>query len=251
MKIAILGGCFTEQYNIPYNRLYHQTLKKFLCEKGKSVEIITRRYERISKCLGKITDLHKDFNFDLLIFHLRTEPIMRMSKLYYKYLNNTGKLKHSINLPYLNIFYPEKFDLLAQRQFNSEYHKSLKEGKIYHLLREINYFLGTLIGNKRYALKILIASILQIQEFCIHNRIEFLLLGPVSRPFSRFENKLSEDINKEFDFITKEKSIVYLNLIKRTTKDNKSMFFENGIHVSQAGHDDIASILYEQIINKN
>jgi hypothetical protein len=249
MRIAILGGCFIEQHNIPFNRLYHQTLKRSLSEKGEIVEIKTRRYERITKCLEKIIDLHNDYHFDLLIFHLRTEPVMRMSKLYYKYLNNEGKLKHAINLPYFDIFYPEKFDLLAQRRFYFHGHNSSRESKLYHVLREINYLLGTLIGNKSYALEILKITVLQIQAFCINSKIEFLLLGPVSRPFSRFENKLSEEINRVFELVTKEKSIPYLSLIKRTTNDNKSMFLENDIHVSQAGHDEIAGIIYEELIN--
>src|SRR4051812_29472807 len=99
MKIAIVGGCFTDQHNIPFNRLYHQTLKKNVEENGNDIEIRTLRYERISKSLEKIDRLHNEYHFDLLVFHLRTEPLMRMTKFYYKYFDNKGKLCHAINFP--------------------------------------------------------------------------------------------------------------------------------------------------------
>lgn len=250
MKIAIVGGCFTNQHNIEFSRLYHQTLKTFLKLNVENVEITTIRYERISKCLDKIIDLQHKNDFDLLIFHLRAEPIMRMSKLYYKYLNNEGKLRHSLNLPYLKIFYPEKFDLLSLRRFNHCENKNIKATKVYYLLREANYVLGTLLGNKSYALHSLRKLILDIQEFCNEKNINFLLLGPVSRPSSYFEDLLSERINKEFEELSKEESIKYLSLIRKKTNDNQPMFFENGIHVNQEGHDEIANMIYEKMLKE-
>ena len=57
MKIAIIGGCFTDQNNIPFDRLCHQTLKRNIEAQGEQVEIRTMRYERISRCPEKIIDL--------------------------------------------------------------------------------------------------------------------------------------------------------------------------------------------------
>ncbi len=250
MKIAIVGGCFTNQHNIPFNCLYHQNLKKMLEGYSENVEIITIRYERISKCLEKIIELQKVNDINLLIFHLRAEPIMRMSKLYYRYLNNDGKIKHALNLPYLKIFYPEKFDLLSQIRVNAQENIIKKESKVYHFLRETNYLLGSLIGNKKYALNVLKSTILQIRDVCFNGNVNFLLLGPVLRPFSKFEDKLSKEINNIFELLTKEKSIKYLSLIKNVTSNNIPMFFENGIHVSQAGHDEIANMIFKVIIEE-
>jgi hypothetical protein len=150
-----------------------------------------------------------------------------------------------------NVFYPEKFELLLQRDINSQNNIIETESKIHHFLRETNYVLGSFIGNKRYALNILKKAIFQIQEFCLKNNIEFLLLGPVSRPFSKFENNLSNEINRKFKMFTSESAINYLDLIKRVTNDNRPMFFDNGIHVSQAGHDEIANMIYDKINEKS
>lgn len=251
MKIAIVGGCFTEQHNIPFSCLYHQTLKDYLKEDDNNIEITTIRYERISKCLDKIIELKKTSDFDLLILHLRAEPLMRISKLYYKYLDDQGILHHAINLPYFKFFYTEKFDLLDHRRFTHQENIRLKSTKGYHILREANYILGSLIGNKIYALNILKRVVLDIQSFCKDKDINFLLLGPVSRPVSFFEDSLSRKINCMFEDISQKESISYLNLIKSRTKDHQPMFFENGIHVSQAGHNEIAEMIYMKIKDEN
>ena len=144
----------------------------------------------------------------------------------------------------MNLFYPEKFDLLLQTLNNAQRSNNNKESMAYHLLRETNYILGSLIGNKRFAMKTLEKSVLKIHEFTQKKNIKFLLLGPVSRPFSKFEDRLSQEINVKFEKITKEKSINYLSLIKKFNDDNKSLFFDNGIHVNQSGHDEIARMIH-------
>lgn len=226
MKIAIVGGCFTNQHNILFDRLYHQTLKRNLEANDWIVEIKTIRYETISKCLQKIIELQNNFPFDLLLFHLRAEPIMRMSKLYYKYIDDKGILMHALNFPLLNVLYSEKFDLLLQSPVTFQADDNIRESNIHHLLRELNYLAGSFIGNKKYAIGMVEKTILQINKFCLDIAADFLLLGPVSRPFSKFENGLSEKINKVFGSMASKKSISYLNLLKTVSKDNKPMFFE-------------------------
>lgn len=247
MKIAIAGGCFTEQHNIPKDRLYHSTLQGLFKQDNKDIEIRTIRYERISKCAEKIVQLKSEYDFDLLLFHLRAEPLMRMSKLYYKYLNDAGELKHALNLPYFYMIYPEKFDVRLHTDRMIGNPMNPNESRFYHSLREANYMLGSWVGNKKYALEMLKNTILEIRDFCLVHKVKLLLLGPVLRPFSRFENSLSMEINDLFENLTRAESIKYLSLLKQATKNNESMFFENGIHVSQAGHDEIASMIYSAL----
>jgi hypothetical protein len=248
MNIGIVGGCFTDQHNIPFERLYHQSLKRLLITTEDRVEIRKIRYERISRCVNKVIDFHDSYSLDLLIFHLRAEPIMRLSKLYYKYLDHEKKLKHSINFPPFNLIYPEKYDLLLNRQICSQVNNNLDESGFHHMLREANYTLGSLIGNKKYAFDLLEKSIIQISQFCASRNVKFLLLGPVSRPFSRFENNISEEMDRRFVSLSAFKSINYLSLLKVLTSDGRSMFFENGIHVSQEGHDEIAQMIFDKIV---
>ena len=247
MKILIVGGCFTCQHNIEFNRLYHQTiLHKFIKSGLSCAQIQTISYERIAKTIDKIETIHKDYKFDLLIFHLRAEPLMRMVKLYYKYLNDEGKLCHSLNLPFFRNLNAEKYDLLEVRRIINSV-KNQDETQLHHSLRELNYYLGSIIGNKRRAMKSYAKFTEKIAVFCKNNSSDFLLLGPVSRPFSRFENKLSYEMSIKFNEFSKSENIKYLELLGESTLGNNPMFFPNGQHVSQEGHDEIAMKIYEKI----
>ncbi len=248
MKILIVGGCFISQYNIDFDRLYHQTLKNRLIDSGmKPVEVETLRYERIGKTLEKIAALNNKYEFDLLIFHLRTEPFMRLVKLYYKYIGNNERLQHAFNLPFFNVLMPEKYELYTNRRINIS--NNSEESKTHYYLRELNYRLGGLIGNKKHAMKLYKKFIDEVAAYCNENNKKFLLLGPASRPFSKYENKLSYTISKVFLEYSAKQQIEYLELVGERTKLNELMFFPNGQHVSQAGHDEIAEKIIMQMAN--
>lgn len=250
MKILIIGGCFTTQHNIEFSRLYHQSLKKKMIDyTGQPTEINTIRYERIGKTLEKISDFHKAKDFDLLIFHLRTEPFMRLVKLYYKYINESQKQTGSLNLPFLNHLMSEKHDVLEQRRINIS--NSSPEKKMHFYLRELNYHLGRLVGNKRKALKMYEGFLNEIVEYCHKQNKDLLVLGPASRPFSQFENRLSSDISDYFGKYSKDNKINYLELIGEKTGKQANMFFPNGQHVSQEGHDEVADKIFINIKNHN
>jgi len=248
MRILIVGGCFTCQHNIEYARLYHQSLKNMFIDRGDlDTEISTIRYERIGMTLEKIVTFRQSNDFDLLIFHLRTEPFMRLVKLYYKYLNHHRELKHSFNVPYFNIIMPEKYDLLENRRVNCS--SDTNETKIHHYLREANYYVGSLMGNMKYAFKIYERFIDEISTYCNNTNKRFLLLGPVSRPSSVFENRLSYEISNHFTKYSNSRSIDYLELIGEQTSKAQNMFFSNGQHVSQEGHDEVAQKIFNRINN--
>lgn len=205
-------------------------------------EISTIRYERIGMTLEKISAFQQSTDFDLLIFHLRAEPFMRLVKLYYKYMDHQNKLKHSFNVPFFHVIMPEKYDMLENRRINIS--SGTNETKIHYYLREANYHIGSLLGNKKNAFKMYERFINDISTYCYHTNKKFLLLGPVSRPFSIFENRLSEEISSHFLKYSKVASVNYLELIGEKTSGDQNMFFPNGQHVSQEGHDDVAQKIF-------
>lgn len=247
MKIAIVGGCFTCQHNIPFNRLYHQTLVDLLSGQGIEAEVQSIRYERLAKTIEKIEALRNGYGFNILLFHLRAEPLMRMVKFYYKYLDENGKMHRSLNIPIFRLFYPEKFDVLLSRRLQTDTVSS-KESKMHIWLKGINYRFGNFIGNQRHAIKMHNNFLITLQEYCHCHKINLLVLGPVSRPCSAFENHLSKRMDKEFAMFCKKRGMRYVNLLGEITSTRENMFFENGIHVSQAGHDEVAKILRDRIL---
>jgi hypothetical protein len=248
MKIAIVGGCFISQHNIPADKLYHQTAKKLLERESHHIVIRTVRYERIFGTLSKIKDLKNEFEFDLLIFHLRAEPVLRMSKLYYKFTDDKGVKRNSINTPFNSPSIPERHDLLSADRIDIEDNRK-PDTRLHHMLRELNYYCGTIAGNRRNALKQYLELTKEVVKFCHETNSSLLLIGPASRPFSTFENDLSKRIDRQFSEFARDDRIKYMQLLGYTTSKKEPMFFPNGIHVSQAGHDETGHRLYKLILD--
>lgn len=248
-NITIVGGCFTDQHNIDKEKLYHQTLKrKLLNNNNIDVVINIIRYERFAKCLEKILRSYKNKPIDLLLFHLRTEPVMRLSKLYYIYLDDKGSVNRSLNLPFFNLVNPEKYDLLITDRRIAPMDSSVaEETRLHHYLREMNYLAGYLIGNRKFSLKKYFELLMSIYLFCRENKMKLLIIGPVSRPHTFFENKLSDYLHLFFSQRLQKTKIPYIDCLGYYDKHDNYLFFENGIHVNKAGHDRIADMIYDRI----
>lgn len=247
MNVTIVGGCFPVQHNIPAGRLYHQTLKRLLAERGIEMSVGIIRYERLSNCFGKIAAAAEARRIDLLVFHLRAEPLMRLSKLYYKYVDDAGVFKRSLNLPLLKIVNPEKYEVPMSKKILPHL-PCKRESLLHHALREMNYSMGTMVGNRKFAIAEYMILVDAIVGLCREKYIGLLIVGPVSRPFSASENKLSERIDRTFAAAMEKRGVPYLRSLGTYDDEGRYLFFPNGVHVSQAGHYRMAKIMFDKIL---
>jgi len=249
IRLAIVGGCFPVQHNILFEDHFHQLLKQKI-EKEKGIEVRTNiiRYERLSSVLGKIKTLNNQRQIDTLIFSIRPEPYLRLIKLFYKYIDNSGKLKRSLNLPLFNILSSEKYDILtlgrifdySSKTKNSFFHKSFVDG---------NYLFGKLIGNQKYALTKYLGLVKEVINYCCDNKIKLILLGPNLRSNTKYEPGLCKDLDK---FIRKSiKDTDYINGLETLSPSGKPLFNENGIHVNEKYHQLIAERLFNALETTN
>ena len=244
-EMCFIGGCFPVQYNVVFEDLFHQKLKQKIennFTNKLNVNII--RYERFSNVLDKTKTLADSKKLDLIVFHIRPEPYLRLIKLFYKYTDNKGKLRWSLNLPSFNLLNPEKYDILDLRRI---FHVNIEQRKsvIHKFLISCNYIFGSIIGNKHYALKSYNRTIKGIIDFCNSNSIKYIILGPNRRNNNHLEPALCRDLDL---YITNR--IDKQNYICGYEKDKiRKMNQENGIHVTQDYHDLIAEKLYKVILD--
>ena len=245
-EMCFAGGCFPVQHNIVFENLFHQKLKQKI-ENAYNVKLNFNiiRYERLSTVLEKIKTLTNSKNLDLLVFHVRPEPFLRLIKLFYKYTNNQGKTKRSLNLPHFNLLNPEKYDML---DIGVNYANNKQRKHLFHkFLISCNYILGWMIGNKRYALNSYYKTVKEIIDFCDAKSIKYFILGPNRRS----NNCLEPSLCKKLDLYmsSRVEKTKYINGYKNDTI--KKMNQENGIHVTQIYHDLIADKLYKAIVDNN
>jgi len=247
IKVAFVGGCFPVQHDILFEDIF-LSKTKLLIENEISIDlqIDIIRYERFSNVLEKIKKSAKSKHFDLLIFSIRPEPFFRLIKFYYKYINNKGKLKHSLNLPALNWVNPEKYDLLLLgRRFN--YSQNSQKSRVHKFLVDANYLSGRLIGNKSYAIRKYIELIRSIQKSCDDTNIQLILIGPNQRANTKQEPQYC----KELDIETRNAFplLTYINGFD-VEYESKTVFQENGIHVNKLYHNLIAERIFNVLKNK-
>ena len=247
MHLTIVGGCFPVQYNILPERLYHYTLRAGLAAAGSpwpGLAIV--RYERLSTCLAKLKAAHAQQPTQVVLFHVRAEPVLRLTKLYYRYLDDTNRVRHSLNVPWGRPGNPEQYDLLTRRQPPPPLAPP-PETRRHQQLRQLNLQLGTWAGNRRRALHQYQRLVLAIADFCRQQGIQLLLIGPVSRPCGPVENQLSAQLSAAFAALATQHVLEYLPTLGELDTAGQPLFFPNGIHVSPAGHDRIAQLLLARL----
>jgi len=242
-EICFVGGCFPVQHDIAFENLFHQNLRRKIEEEFKNRLIVNIiRYERFSHALDQLKDLSKIKKFDLIVFHVRPEPYLRSVKFFYKYIDNYGQKKWSLNLPFLRQVYSEKYDLLdLGRRF--QVNVSQRKSVFHKFLISCNYIFGCIIGNKQFAIQNYYKSTERIIDFCNSHGIGYLVLGPNRRNNTFLEPWLCRDLDSYFS--SRIKKQLYICGYENDTISPMNQ--ENGIHVTQHYHDVIAQKLYQTI----
>lgn len=250
IKLLIVGGCFPVQDNIESNKLYHQILKNRLQESHNiNLDIKIIRYESISSCLEKIKEAVNIELPDWLLFHLRAEPILLPSKLYSKYHDKDHSLIKRIKLTVLNFDYKKKGNANTKKIIDKELiSKSTFNLKIQYFFRELNYFFGYLTGNWSDNMIKYFTLLTNIISICKTQGILLIITGPVSRPFSFFENQLSIKLNQYIVRRLSHHNMIYLNLLGTRNGQDNFLFCSDLKRVNEIGHERISNIILNTLL---
>jgi citrate lyase beta subunit len=247
IEFAFLGGCFPVQYNILFEDNFHQLLKNRVeNDLNANLNINIVRYERFANCIDKLKKCAVNNKPDVLVFHIRPEPYLRILKFYYKYLNHCGELKWSVNFPLLKILSPEKYDfyLLGRRYSNADRNKQSGSSKI---MISLNYLSGFIIGNHFYAIRQYLKLADQVCGYCAENNIKLILLGPALRSQTKFEKTFSSSLISATERYFLKKNVVFISGIDNTLKDQAEYFNPNGIHANEKYHAFIAQRISDKL----
>ncbi len=246
IKILIVGGCFPVQENIPSKDLYHQILKKKLGKYDEiNLEIKIIRYDLIPQCYTAIVEAINIDKPDWILFHLRAEPILGLSKLYYEYHDKNKMRTLSITASSINFKYRKKYPAGDETKNKKSSGRLLNsQSSLRYILREINYFCGKIVGNMTSAFALYLDLLKQIITLCKNNNIELIITGPVSRPHTFFEDYLSRKLHFFINSSLGNNGMIYLNCLGRSSQNGESLFFDDHIMVNENGHRRIAELIY-------
>ncbi len=243
--LTFVGGCFPVQNDILFEDLFHQLLKRKIETKYNvefNINII--RYERFSSCLKKIINYNEKNRIDILIFHVRPEPFLRIVKFLYKHLNSKGKVKRSLNLPLLQLTGAEKFSILKFEK-SIVFEPPNNPTKLHKILVNINYKTGMFFGNLKYALNKYFDLTNNIVDYCNTKSIIPIILGVGYRNNSSLEPFLCKQLNEFFKYKLRKTNVVYVDVSNTGSENINQYFRSNGIYATEKYHEFIAEKLFD------
>lgn len=244
IKVLIVGGCFPVQDNINEEDLYHQIMRKKIMDQYDIYLLIDiLRYENIKHCTELIKRKAALSKPDLLLFHMRVEPVLPKVRLYNAYISRKGIIKRSIRMFSKIIF------RISKVNSNSGSNSSKKSTRKFHsLMRELNYLSGILVFNSITLKKECLQLFGELSEYCRSMNIELIITGPVSRPRSYYENMISEQIDEFARGQIRGVNEQYISFLGLENEKKEFLFCEDLIKVNEAGHKRIADLILGQII---
>jgi len=244
--LGIIGGCFPVQDGIESQALYHQIIVRMLYENyNLEMEILVEQYDSIKEGETKTVRLVNDTELDAILFHIRPDPYLKMSKFLFRYITPSDRLTYSFNFPIMKHNISERFSMY-------EYKGSYKPKKKGHcflnpFFRELNYFVGMLLGINSYATRMEQRLVDRIVNICKREKKRVLLVGPPSRPRSKLENYFCRLLEKKMFKLYGCSETQYVSIYGSFSETGEYLFFEDGIHINPIGHKRIATLLFPAI----
>ena len=236
IELCFVGGCFTVQYNVLVEDNFLQLTKQTIEEHNAiNLNINIIRYEKLANCAEKLRNQNQTIQADIIVFHIRPEPYLRMLKFYYKYKNNDGKIRKSINFSAINIHLSEKYDYL---EIGIRYPEQPKDKKslFHNWLIDMNYLSGFLLWNHYFAIKRYLKLTDQIIDYCNKENTTLIVLGPTIRFQTKIERMVSAKFTASVEKSLHRKGINFLSGIDKSVINQRVYFNRGSIFANEKYH---------------
>ncbi len=243
-KLGIVGGCFPAQHNVLHKDLFHQRLRSMI-ERGSdcSMEVHIERYEQLSKALRKVQNAIES-GCHGIVFQVRPDPYLRLSKLWYNYTDEQGKVRASLTLPQIQ-HVPSEQQIHHNVSQQAMPTRTESKGKLHAVLRELNYCAGVITFANRLALRRYAKLVLEVEKLCSEYSVALTVIGAGSRPRTPIEQYLSWKLERYIrKFVQPIKTIRYVNIWGTHSEKGEYLYFEDGMHILPIGHERVATFLY-------
>jgi citrate lyase beta subunit len=246
IQFTFAGGCFPVQGTVPFEWLFHQVLKHRMEDQGKNCfNIHIVRYEHLENCVSKIITAAATVPMQVLVFSVRPEPVLRMTKLYYRYRDNhTGRIVHTFQVGGRKKRSRKMHDVLrADSRFNPVV-VSRQHG-LWKWISALNYFAGIITGNYRHAVRTYIEQIDKLLNYCKSVNVQCIIVGPPHRTDTVAARFLSKWFEKKIRRKMKMRQVDFIPGTGFTTNDS-ALFSSDGIYAGENYH----ALIAEQIAAK-
>ena len=238
IKVGIICGCLPRQAGIEQSELYHQLMAgNIFRETGEQLSISSIWYTNLTKSINKVLELIEKENPEIILYHIRPDPYLRISKLFIRYRDRFNK-HHLI----LNLNADDKN--IDERYYSPRNSLPLPETSWKKIIfRDFNYLLGLSLGVNNRAISREKNLLKELAAVCSKHQKELIIIGPASRPRSKMENYLLKSLEIKLALDFKNDLNYYITCFGTQGNENENIFKKDGVHVSKAGHRRIAELI--------
>lgn len=237
IKIGIICGCLPSQYGIESSDLYHQVLsRKLEQEMNQQVDIASVWYTTLADSYPNSVRMIETKGPDIVFYHVRPDPYLRLSKLRLRYLDKSGLVLSKWN-------FNAEDGMIIDRDDNVERSPLRKKsGSMRRLVRLLNYGAGYLMGSNAAAIRKEELVIGALVRYADEKALPLLIIGPASRPRSLAENRLLFKLEKRLK--TRFGRNNYVSCFGSQDEQGNALFMEDGVHVNKKGHFRFSELIF-------
>jgi len=239
LKIGVVSGCLSKQEEIDSKDLYHQLIKKNIQETlNIQIQFSSVWYTTLSGSVSKVVEMIENQNTNIILYHVRPDPFLRLVKLIIRYKDQSGKLNIRLNLD------ADDSKIKEKDYINDIYVPQTKEKSFYKIVfKELNNISGYLLGIASKAICRQKTILDRIIKLCEEKNTQLIIVGPASRPRSSIENRILKVLDEKLHAYLAGRNINYIEFWGTKDKDGNSLFMDDGLHVSKVGHIRIANLI--------
>jgi len=261
-RLGIIGGCLSHQPGMALNSLYHRQLAAMLRPEGSNFRVSISRGFELSYRQRLELLLHKQ-PVDAVLLHLRivvvNEIALFNSRLEdgrrHYFLNpalsgrNSAELERQIAESQAGIF---RFDEPSPTATPSPLNgfavppPAKKVGRLQ--LRELNLAAGFALGLDRRAIARQLRLFEELRSACAGRNLPMIVLGPTPTTRFRQMTRFWQKYNRALEDYFASSSFRPVLLESTRTDDGQPMLLGDGLHLTHAGHQQVARQLYQPVL---
>jgi hypothetical protein len=248
MTIGLLGGCPPAQKEIGLNNLFYRCLSARLkSEAACRARFRFGQYAGIEDAVQKYLAMAGKTDIDVLVFIVRPQPFLAMTKPLIKYADAEGGTRFS--------FHPALFRRTAE--WDGVFDERLQTGDqvprpLFQRisLAPVNLAAGKLLRLDRWACETMADFLLHLNRVCERHGTQLFIVGPPAFPASLISHLNCMKLNRRLRDLAHVHSLNLVDWLTDTDKSGQYLFMDDGIQLNADGHRYLAEKIFTVFKNR-
>ena len=261
-RLGIIGGCLSHQPGMPPNSLYHRQLAVMLRPQGIDFGVsIVRGFELPYR--ERLDLLMRKEPVDAVLLHLRIVVVREIALFDNRLANGrrhyffnpalsgrtSAELDREVAESQAGLFRLEEPSPTSKGPDRKDFSVPTPAKRVGRLeLRELNMAAGFLFGLDRRAIAKQLGLFEELRSSCAERNLPLIVLGPTPTTRFRQTTRFWQKYNRALEHYFRASSLRPILLESTQTDDGEPMLLGDGLHLTHAGHRQVARQLYQPVL---